>query len=224
MTQSLSQSVADRLRQMIVLDELPSGERLRERHLAQTLNVSRTPLREALKILAAEGLVELAPNRGATVSGFSVGDVADKLAVLAALERLAGELACDNASDAEVAEIRALHHEMFAAYSRGDRKAYFQANQAIHLAIVAASGNAELVETHGRLNTQLYRVRYVSNLSNSLWPTAVEEHERILEALTARDRTKLGELLFAHLGSTWFKFDAIKDDVRIAGGLVEEDG
>nr|WP_306268039.1 GntR family transcriptional regulator [Pararhizobium sp. IMCC3301] len=219
---SLTGCVADRLRQMIVLDEIPPGERLRERHLAAVLNVSRTPLSKAFAILAAEGLVDLSPNRGATVSGFSSEDVIEKLMVLAALERLAGELACDNATDDEIAEIRALHHEMLAAFSRSDRKAYFQANQAIHLAIAEASGNSALVETHGRLNTQLYRVRYVSNLNNALWPTAVEEHEHILEALAARNREKLGALLFAHLGSTSIKFEAIKDRLEVLP--VPEDG
>jgi len=216
MSQSLTVQVADRLRKMIVLDELRSGERLRERKLAEELNVSRTPLREALKLLEAEGLVELSKNRGATVAGFSDVDIAEKLKVLAALERLAGELACEHATDDEIAEIKALHYEMLAAFSRGDRKAYFLANQAIHLAIVRCSKNKALLETHERLNTQLYRVRYLSNLRNKLWPTAVEEHESILEALEARDGDRLGGLMFEHLGRTWFKFSEIKDDPRVA--------
>jgi len=215
MNVSLSQQVASRIRDMIVLDELRPGARLRERQLAEELKVSRTPLREALKILSTEGLVVLSPNRGAEVSGFSAVDIGEKLQVLAALERLAGELACKQASDEAIAEIRALHFEMLAAYSRQDRKAYFRANQKIHRGLVRASNNNALIETHDRLNTQLYRVRYLSNLRNARWSTAIDEHQAILEALEARDAAKLGRLMFEHLGSTWFNFSEIKDDPRL---------
>lgn len=211
----LAKQVADRLREMIVLDELPPGEKLRERHLADVLQVSRTPMREALKILATEGLVELPPNRSAVVAGFSAEEIKDKLQVIAVLEQLAGELATVNASDGEIAEIRALHYEMLAAYSREDRKSYFQLNQEIHLHIVKAGQNDALTETHARLNTQLYRVRYLSNLRNKQWPSAIAEHKELLNALISRDGEKLGHLLRSHLRSTWLKFSEIKDDPRV---------
>jgi len=216
MGESLTTQTAERIRKMIVLDELRPGERLRERGLADELNVSRTPLREALKLLETEGLVKISKNRGATVAEFSQSDIAEKLKVLAALERLAGELACQHAKDEDIHEISALHYEMLAAFSRSDRKAYFESNQAIHLAVVRSTGNKALVETHALLNNQLYRVRYLSNIHNELWPSAIQEHKHILEALVARDGEKLGAILFDHLGSTWFKFDEIKDDPRIA--------
>lgn len=221
--QPLAQQVADRIRDMIVLDELGPGERLRERQLATSLGVSRTPMREAFKLLAAEGLIDLLPNRGAVVAGFSTDEVEERLQVLAMLEKLAGELACANATDGDLAEIRALHYEMLAAYSREDRKTYFRLNQAIHLAIVKSGGNKALIETHGRLNSQLYRVRYLSNLRNVRWSTAIEEHEDLLKVLEARDGEKLGNLMRAHLRSTWFKFSEIKDDPRVVtpGGVVE---
>ncbi len=208
----LTQRVADRLRDLIVQDLLKPGERIRERDLAERLAVSRTPLREALKILATEGMVTLAPNRGAVVARLTPEEAFDLLQVLGVLEGLAGELACARATDAEIDEIRALHYEMMAAYARKDRLEYFKVNQRIHLAIVAAGRNAGLVETHGRINARLYRIRYRSNLKNRKWHTAIEEHQAILDALDRRDGAGLSTVLRDHLGSTWAKVSEIFGD------------
>jgi DNA-binding GntR family transcriptional regulator len=198
---------------MIVQDLLPPGARIRKRTLAKQLEVSRTLLREALKVLATEGLVELLPNRGALVADPSPIEIRDMLQVLGVLEAVAGELACSAASAEEIAEIKALHYEMLAAFARNDRLEYFKINQKIHLAIVAASRNRTLIETHGRLNAQLYRTRYRSNLKSRDWPSAVGEHEAILAALEARDDGRLPGLLKDHLGSTWVKVNEILSTV-----------
>ena len=203
--QTRAEIVAGRLRDMIAQNVLQPGDRIRERAIGEALQVSRTPMREALRILAAERLVELLPNRGAVVCDPSPREIRDLLAVLAALEALAGEQAAAAATDAEIAEIRALHFEMLAAFERQDRLAYFKLNQAIHRAIVAAAHNAPLAELHAQLNARLYRVRYQSNLNNAAWHGAIEEHEQILGALTARDSAALARILRAHLGSTWAK-------------------
>lgn len=202
----LAQQVAARIRDLIIQDQLTPGEWIREQALADKLRVSRTPLREALKMLELEGLIRLLPNRGAVVTELTVEEVKEKLEVLAVLEALAGKLACQKATDAELAEIRALHYEMLAWFSRQNRLEYFKLNQRIHLAMVAASGNRTLIETHARINAQLYRVRFQSNLQNALWSTAVDEHEEIMSALEKRDSTALAMHLQNHLGQTFFKF------------------
>lgn len=209
---TLPEQVANRLRDLIVQSEFAPGQRIRERVVAAELNVSRTPLREALQVLASEGLVELLPNRGAVVSAPSPEAVADMLQVLGVIESFAGERACEMATDAEIAEIRALHFEMLAAFSRGERLAYFKLNQRIHKAIVLASRNQALIDIHERLNARLYRVRYQSNLRNELWGTAVEEHEQLLKALEARDSRRLSKLLRGHLSSTWTKISEIMSE------------
>ena len=203
--QTRAETVAGRLRDMIAQNVLQPGDRIRERSIGEALQVSRTPMREALRILAAERLVELLPNRGAVVCDPSPREIRDLLAVLAALEALAGEQAAAAATDGEIAEIRALHFEMLAAFERQDRLAYFKLNQAIHRAIAAAAHNAPLAEIHAQLNARLYRVRYQSNLNNAAWHGAIKEHEQILGALTARDSAALARILRAHLGSTWAK-------------------
>ncbi len=140
----LHEEAADRLRDLIVQGSLAPGSRLNERLLTAQLGVSRTPLREAFKVLATEGLVELLPNRGAIVSEIDAARIAETLAVMGALEALAGELASAAATDGQINEIRSLHQEMLANHARGDLAGYFKFNQAIHLKIVKYSGNAVL--------------------------------------------------------------------------------
>ena len=161
----LHEEATDRLRDMIVQGRLASGERLNERLLTAQLGLSRTPLREAFKVLATEGLVELLPNRGAIVAPMDSTRLGEILAVMGALEALAGELACLSATEAQINEIRALHYEMLAYHARGDLAGYFKFNQAIHLKIVKYSGNAVLYNTYRQLNGNVRRARYMANLS-----------------------------------------------------------
>ena len=197
----LHEEAVDRLRDLIVRGELAPGARLNERVLTARLGVSRTPLREAIKLLATEGLVELMPNRGAVVAPIDPTRIAETFAVMGALESLAGELVCTRASDERIAEIRALHYEMLAMHARGDLDGYFRYNQAIHLRLVEASGNAVLAQTYRQLNANVRRVRYMANLSPERWDAAVAEHEAILAALGARDAARLKRLLRDHLSA-----------------------
>ncbi|MGN2390486.1 GntR family transcriptional regulator [Pelomicrobium sp. G1] len=197
----LHHEVAARLRDMIIQGELAPGARLNERVLCQQLGISRTPLREALKVLATEGLVELLPNRGAVVTQLTLRAVREIFEVMGALERLAGELACRNATDADIAEIRALHYQMMAHYARGDLAGYFRYNQQIHIKLVECTGNATLAATYRNLNAHVRRARYMANLSRERWDKAVQEHEEILDALVKRDSARLQGLLQDHLGN-----------------------
>src|SRR5580704_19519938 len=162
--QSLHDEILTRLRDHIVEGNLPDGSRVPERQLCEMLGISRTPLREALKVLAAEGLVELLPNRGARVRPLSERDLAELFDVMGGLEALAGRLACENITDEEVAEIERLHHEMYGHYLRRDMHGYFQCNQLIHQKIVAAAGNSALSSTYASFAGRIRRVRYSANL------------------------------------------------------------
>jgi len=193
----LHEEAADRLRDLIVQGRLAPGTRLNERLLTAQLGLSRTPLREAFKVLATEGLVELLPNRGAIVSQMDTVRVAECLAVMRSLEVLAAECACLNASDGQLNEIRALHYEMLANHARGDQAGYFKFNQAIHLKIVKYSGNNVLFNTYRQLNANVRRARTMANLSQERWDSAVREHGEILDALAARDVVHIKSLLAA---------------------------
>ena len=197
--QVLHQEVAVRLRQRIVEGQLAPGAKLNERELAQALNVSRTPLREAIKMLAAEGLVELLPNRGAVVAQMSEQDVSDTFEVIAGLEGQSGELAAQRISETELAEIRALHFEMMAAWTRRDLPTYYRINAQIHTLINAAARNPVLAQTWRNVNARLQALRFRSNFDEAKWKRAVKEHERMVELLAARDAAGLRALLIAHL-------------------------
>jgi len=195
----LHEEATDRLRDLIVQGRLAAGTRLNERLLTAQLGLSRTPLREAFKVLATEGLVELLPNRGAIVSQMDPARLGESLAVMGALEALAGELACRYATDAQINEIRALHYEMLAYHARNDLAGYFKFNQAIHLKIVKYSGNSVLYNIYRQLNGNVRRARYMANLSKERWDAAVREHGEILAALGSRDVGRIKALLSDHL-------------------------
>jgi len=196
----LHEAVADRLRELIVEGVLPPGEHLNERVLCEQLAVSRTPLREAFRTLAGEGIVELQPNRGAVVAALSRDDVAHAFELMGALEALAGELAAARATPQERDELRALHFEMLAAHARRDLPAYYRLNSTIHRRLVACARNPVLADTYARLNARLQSLRFRSNLNRDKWDAAVAEHGAMIEALDARDGARLSDVLRAHLG------------------------
>lgn len=197
--QALHHAVMDRLRKMITEGALLPGAHLNERALCEQLGVSRTPLREALKMLAVERLIELLPNRGARVVTLSVSDIADAFELLSGLEALAGELACERITQAEIDEIQALHCAMDACYANGDLSGYFDCNQRIHDHINAAARNPALTHTYQSVNQRLQALRFRSNLHAGKWEQAVDEHMAMLHALHRRDGAALGRLLRAHL-------------------------
>src|ERR1700726_4967085 len=130
--QSLHDEILTRLRDHIVEGNIPDGGRVPERQFCEMLGISRTPLREALKVLASEGLVELLPNRGARVRPLSEQDLGELFDVMGGLEGLAGRLACEHRSEAEIAEIERLHYEMYGLYLHRDMHGNFRVNQLIH--------------------------------------------------------------------------------------------
>lgn len=196
---ALHEQVANRLRQMLVENQIPPGAKLNERELSEVLQVSRTPLREAIKMLAAEGLVELLPNRGAIAVELSEVDVLNTFEVMAGLESQSGELATQRITEAELAEIKAMHFEMMAAYTRRDLSNYYRLNSLIHQAINAAAKNPVLSNTYALVNARLQALRFKSNQDEEKWKTAVREHEQMIAALSARDAQAMRAVLLAHL-------------------------
>ena len=198
---ALHEQVAQRLRQMLVESRIPPGAKLNERQLCERLHVSRTPLREAIKMLAAEGLVELVPNRGAIAVELSEADILNTFEVMAGLEAQSGELAAQRITQVELAEIQAMHFEMLAAYTRRDLSTYYGLNARIHRAINAAAKNPVLSTLYNQVNARLQALRFRSNQDGEKWKRAVEEHNRMVEALAARDAAAMRKVLLAHLAN-----------------------
>ncbi len=197
----LHEQVASRLRQMLVEGQIAPGAKLNERTLCEQLRISRTPLREAIKMLAAEGLVELLPNRGSVAVQLSEADVQNTFEVMAGLEAMSGELAALRITPTELAEIKALHYEMLAAYTRRDLSAYYRLNAAIHRCINAAAKNPVLTSTYNQVNARLQALRFRSNQDDEKWGHAVREHEAMVQALEARDPGALSRVLTSHLNN-----------------------
>ena len=198
---ALHEQVTARLRTLVVEGRIAPGAKLNERELCEQLSVSRTPLREAIKLLAAEGLVELLPNRGAVAARLDEADVHSTFEVLAALEGLAGELAAQRITDEELAEIRALHYEMLACFARRQLPGYYQLNARIHAAINQAARNPVLATTYRSVNGRAHPMRYHTNHDEQKWQRAVAEHGDMVEALAARDGAGMREILVRHLHS-----------------------
>lgn len=196
---SLPEAAAERLRTLIIEGELPPGARLNERELSERLGVSRTPLREAFRMLAADGLLVRLPNRGAQVVSLSREDVRHAFEVMASLEGLSGELAAGRVTDADLEALRGLQDEMERAHAGRDLPTYYRVNRAIHDRINAIAGNPILTHTFKTLNARLHALRFRSNLVQAKWDRAVEEHREMIEALAARDGERLRELLVGHV-------------------------
>ena len=196
---TLHDELVERVRGLIVEGELPAGKRIDEKALCERFGVSRTPLREAVKVLALEGYVILTPNRGASVAQLTEADLQEAFPIMGALEALAGELACHQATDAEIGEIRALHDDMEEHFQAGDRKRYFQLNERIHHSIAEAAHNPTLTRMQRSLDGRVRRGRYQANISEARWTQAMQEHRRIIVALEARDGPRLAAELRAHL-------------------------
>jgi DNA-binding GntR family transcriptional regulator len=195
----LHQEVADRLRQLIIEGQLAPGTRLNERLLTQTLGVSRTPLREAYKMLAADGLITLLPNVGAQVTQLSPEEVAHTFELLSAYEGLIGELAAQRASDEQILSLEALNKVMREHRSAGDLAAYYRANREIHQKLAAFAANPVLQHEYLRMNAKLEALRFRSNLHQDKWEMAMHEHDDMVAALKTRDSARLGDVLRAHL-------------------------
>ncbi|WP_372611470.1 GntR family transcriptional regulator, partial [Halomonas sp.] len=196
---NLYREVADRVRKLIEHGELAPGERISEKQLCEQFGVSRTPLREALKVLASEGLVLLLPNRGARVVQLTLKTVKDTYDLMGALEGLSGELACQHISDDEIEAIVALHERMLGHYRNRELAEYFEVNRKIHESLLAASRNEVLQEMYNNLSQRVKRVRYSKKMTDSFWRQAVNDHENMISALKKRDGKQLGQILRNHL-------------------------
>ena len=199
---TLHDEVLERLRDMIIEGRLAPAQRINEGMVGAQLGVSRTPLREAIKTLASEGLVEILPAKGAIVRRFSERDLAGILEVLKALEQLGGRIACEQASDETIEAIHSLHKQMLVLYETRSRLEYFKLNQDIHSAIVAASRNAALMEMHATLQARIKRLRFVGNEGPVKWAGAVAEHQEMMAALLKRDATELSRIIGQHMDAT----------------------
>lgn len=179
--------VFNTLRQGILTGELKPGERLMEIHLADRLGVSRTPIREAIRMLELEGLVTMMPRRGAEVARISKQDIQDVLEVRLALDSLATRLACERISEKQKEELKASAEKFIEATATRDAVEIAHADVQFHDVILAASHNKRLVQMVNNLAERIYRYRleYIKDETNHRG--LIEEHERIMNSVLSGD-------------------------------------
>lgn len=212
---ALHVEAVETLREMIIAGDLAAGSRLIEAELCDLFAISRTPLREALRVLEAEGLVTFYPNRGAVVSTISSDEVLQQFEVLANLERIALELAMDRMTQVDLGRLNRMHDRMMLLFHKGARRECFQKDYDIHNRIVAMSGNEVLTDIHTGLMTRSRRVRYFALHSMRRWAESMAEHEAFMQAINDRDPGKATLLMRDHVlrtGALVSDFVSSRDD------------
>ncbi|MCD7955452.1 MAG: GntR family transcriptional regulator [Lachnospiraceae bacterium] len=187
------------LRQAILRGEISPGERLMEIHLAQKLGVSRTPVREAIRMLELEGLVTTVPRKGTVVAEITVSDLEDVLEVRQALEELAVRIVCKKITKEQLAEMKGLAARFRETLKGDDVVACAEADMKFHDAIYNATGNRRLIQILNNLREQMYRYRMEYLKDKSSHQILVKEHEEILQALQEQDEQKALAAISCHI-------------------------
>lgn len=199
--QTLHLKIVDRLREMIEHGDIAPGAKLIEKDLCESFAVSRTPMREAIRALAAEGLVVLTPNRGACVATITETQILESFLVIGALEGLAGELAAPRITEAQLDDVRSMHTSMLERHAANDLDGYYIYNRQIHDAIFEIADNELLKEMRRIVFNRTIRLRFIARIADDEWQVAIKEHEEMIVALEARDGPQLGAILRRHLES-----------------------
>ncbi len=195
----LHEEVAHRIREMIRKGHLQVGERIVEKRLCETLGVSRTPLREALRVLSTEGLVRLVPNRGAFVSQPTMAEIRDMFEAMAVLEGTCARWACERAPDGGIEHLKALHDELERHFRNRDPERYIQTNHVFHTLLQELSGNRTLDTLLRSLRHRLFLYRYRQLYQPDRFRRSIEEHRRLIRALEARDAGAAEAAMQEHL-------------------------
>ncbi len=201
-TKAVAERVAHLLRDRIVKGDLAPHDRLVERHLSAELAVSRTPIREALKLLEADGLIEISLHRGAQVAPYRSTDAQHLFDVISVLEGLAARRLAETIAPQTLDRLEDLHARMLRHHARGQATEYFDVNTVIHDTIVEACANAALAETHQRLIARARRGRFLAIMDPARLEQAVGEHEAVMEAFRARDGAEAAQVWEQHLRHT----------------------
>ena len=191
--------VAKLLRDRIVKGEIASGDRLIERQLSKELDVSRTPIREALKLLEADGLIEISLHRGAIVSEYRPEDASALFDVIAVLEGLAAKRLCETMTSDHLQKLEDLHGTMLEHHSAGRRNDYFDCNTVIHDFIMRHADNPMLATTHERLMVRARRGRFIAIMNPARLVQAVSEHEALMHMFRTGDAQHAASVWQQHL-------------------------
>jgi DNA-binding GntR family transcriptional regulator len=217
MSERIADSLREQLEQAILTGEFHDGERLDEARLSERYAVSRTPLREAFQRLAASGLVELVPHRGAFVRHPAFDEVVEMFEVMAEMEAFCGRLAARRVSDAMLDQIEATVTACEVSVARGDSDGYYRENERFHHLIYEASGNGFLAAEAARLHRRLQPFRRMQLRLRGRMRQSLNEHRRILDALRAGDSAVAADTLRGHVAVQGERFNDLMASYRQSG-------
>lgn len=203
--------VFNTLREAILRGDLVPGERLMELQLAAKLGVSRTPIREAIRMLEQEGLAITIPRKGAIVAGMTEKDMQDVLEIREALEELSVQVACDKITAEEIAKLHRNMKNFEQSLKSGDLKQMAQADVEFHDVIYQATDNPKLINMLNNLREQMYRYRveYLKNPQNH--EQLLLEHEAIYKGIVQKDKHAVTNMIRKHISN---QVDVVKHMIR----------
>ena len=196
---TLHQEVANQIRGMIRNGILVKGQKIDEKYLCESMGVSRTPVREALRMLSSEGLIDLIPNKGAYISQPPIKEIQDMFEVMSVLEGTCARLATKRMTTKDYSKIEALHKELEKHYSRQDHEAYLQNNNTYHVFIQELSGNKVLNAVINGLRQKILLYRHRQLYQPKRFKQSIQEHRDLLEAFRKRDAAFAERLMKRHL-------------------------
>jgi DNA-binding GntR family transcriptional regulator len=220
---ALYQEVAERLRQRIFSHDLPPGTWVDEQALAEQYGISRTPLREALKVLAAEGLVTLKPRRGCYVTEISERDLDEIFSIMSLLEGLCARDAALKAREEDLQQLSHLHQRLETAAAENDIYGFFEANQAFHRAVQTTADNRWLLHVIEDLRKVIKLSRHNSLFSKGRLQQSLIEHRAILSALLDRQDEEAERLMRDHIHSGRAALRRVAQDAQPQATHIEED-
>ena len=197
--QPLRDVIFETLRKAIVSGDIKPGERLMEVSLADQMGVSRTPVREAIRRLEAEGLVTMTPRKGTHVSELSVKDIMDVLEVRTVLDKLATDLAAKRMQPAQLKALESVHKQYISCVEKENMEGAVKKDVEFHDLIYAASGNPRLVAVAGSLREHIYRFRVIYMSGSLIAENVLNEHEEILTALKEAQNNIASNLAEKHI-------------------------
>ncbi len=187
------------LRNAILRGDLKPGERLMEMHLANKLGVSRTPIREAIRMLEKEGLAVTIPRKGAQVARMSEKDLQDVLEIRDALDELSVSRACEYMTDETLEELTKAMHDFELSTKSGDLRKIAEADEKFHSVIYHAANNPKLESIVQNLREQMYRYRYEYIKDETIYPQLIAEHAEILKGLKEKNKDSVRDTMHIHL-------------------------
>jgi DNA-binding GntR family transcriptional regulator len=195
----LHEQVAQNINEMIRKGELRRGQKINETRLCELMGVSRTPIREALRTLNTQGIIDLVPHKGAFVSQFSIQEINDMFEVMSMLEGMCARLAVKKMAAADLKKIERLHEKLEHHYRKKDHKSYLEINEILHVLLQKLTGNKTLNEVANGLRQKILLFRHKQLYEPERFDRSIQEHRDLLDAFRKKDSRLAEKVMKKHL-------------------------